>query len=104
MKKNKTRGLLRSVSYMSASIGLFLFGLALLIYLLIRSIMTAGALGKAESSLGVIALIAGIAGYVIALYGHFIVRVESKGDWRIGAALNGVLTLLLIFLYFLGIS
>ena len=104
MKKRKSGDGLRSLSYMAVSLGLFFLSLAVTVFLLIRSVLTEGNLSKAESILGTAALAASIAGFVIALYGHFIVRIDGKGDWRIGAALNGLMMLFLVFVYFLGVS
>ena len=105
MKKNtKQKGSLRSLSYMTVSVSLFILSLVLTVLLIIRTAVTAGGLGRTESILGAAALIASIAGWIIPLYGHFIVRMDGKGDWRVGTVMNGILMLFLIFLYFLGIS
>ena len=102
-RTEKKRGI-RSLSYMTVSIGLFLVSLAITVFLLVRSALTAGGLGKAEGVLGILALAAGVIGFIAPLYGHFIVRIDGRGDWRVGAVLNGLMTLLLTFLYFLGIQ
>ena len=105
MKKNANgKGGLRSLSYMTVSVGLFVISFVLTAVLIVRSALTAGGLGRVEGILGAVALIASAAGFIVPLYGHFIVRIDGKGDWRVGTALNGLLTLFLIFLYFLGIS
>ena len=92
------------MTYMTASMILFAVSLVLTVFLIIRSVMTAGSLGKTESILGAAALLASAAGWIIPLYGHFIVRMDGKADWRAGTLLNGTLMLLLVFFYFLGIS
>ena len=102
--KDRTRGGLRSLSYMTVSVSLFILSLGLTLFLLIRSVITAGSLGRTEGILGAAALLASAAGWIVPLYGHFIVRIDGKADWRIGALMNGVLMLFLVFLYFLGIS
>ena len=61
-----------------------------------------GAVSFLEGAAAFAGLIMCAAGFVIALYGRFIVKAKSRTDYRIGLALNGVLFLLLIFLYFLG--
>ena len=105
MKKNKSgKGGLRSLSYMTVSISLFCLSLVLTAVLMVRSALTAGGLGRTEGILGTVALIASVVGFIVPLYGHFIVRMDGKGDWRVGTLLNGILMLFLIFLYFLGIS
>ena len=103
MKKQKS-GFLRSMSYMTASVGLFILSLGLTVFLIVRAVLTEGAISRTEGILGTVALIASAAVFIIPLYGHFIVRMDGKADWRVGAALNGIMMLLLIFLYFLGIS
>ena len=102
--KDRKRGGLRSLSYMTVSVSLFVLSLCLTVFLIVRSAFTAGGLGKTEGVLGAVALLASAAGWIVPLYGHFIVRIDGKGDWRIGTLLNGMLTLFLVFLYFLGIS
>ena len=103
-KKPGEKGGIRSLSYMTVSVSLFVLSLVLTAVLIVRSAMTAGELGKAGGILGTVALAAAAAGFVVPLYGHFIVRMDGRGDWRIGTVLNGLLTLFLVFLYFLGIS
>ena len=93
--KNKNRRL-RSLSYMTVSLGLFFLSLILSAVLIVRAVLTDGGLGSADAVLGTLALAAVIAG--------FIVRIDGKADWRLGVLLNGVLMLFLVFLYFLGIS
>ena len=105
MKKSTNgKGGIRSLSYMTVSVSLFILSLVLTAVLMVRSALTAGGLGRTEGLLGTVALAASIAGFVIPLYGHFIVRIDGKGDWRVGTFLNGILMLFLVFLYFLGIS
>ena len=102
--KVRKRGGLRSLSYMTVSVSLFILSLVLTAVLIVRSALTAGGLGRTEAVLGAAALLASAAGWIIPLYGHFIVRIDGKGDWRVGTVMNGILMLFLIFLYFLGIS
>lgn len=101
--KNKNRRL-RSLSYMTVSLGLFFLSLILSAVLIVRAVLTDGGLGRADAVLGTLALAAVIAGFIVPLYGHFIVRIDGKANWRLGVLLNGVLMLFLVFLYFLGIS
>ena len=102
--KDRKRGGFRSLSYMTVSLGLFAISLGLTVFLIVRSVLTEGGLGRTEGILGAAALLASAAGWIIPLYGHFIVRMDGKADWRIGTLLNGLLMLILVFLYFLGIS
>lgn len=104
MKKGKSGGILRSMSYMTASLILFIAAVVITAYLMIRAVVSGGSLTALEGILGIIALLFSVSGFVVPLYGHFIVRIDSKADWRIGAALNGILMLFLVFLYFLGIQ
>ena len=105
MKKNRReKGGVRSLSYMTVSVALFILGLVITAALLVRSAVTDGGLGRISGILGTVALAAAIAGFAVPLYGHFIVRMDGKGDWRVGTVLNGLLMLFLVFLYFLGIS
>ncbi len=104
MKKAlKGSGFFRSLSYMTASAALFAVSFVLTAVLLVRAVRSAGGLGTAEGLLGIAALVAAAAGFVIPLYGHFIVREDGRADWRIGCALNGLMLLVLVWLYFLGI-
>lgn len=104
MKKQKSGAILRSMSYMTASLILFVAAFAISVYLIVRSVVTGGSITAFEGILGIFALLFSISGFIVPLYGHFIVRIDSKADWRIGAALNGLLMLFLVFLYFLGIQ
>ena len=105
MKKNRReKGGVRSLSYMTVSVALFVLGFVITAVLLVLSAVTAGGLGRISGILGTVALAAAAAGFTVPLYGHFIVRMDGKGDWRVGTVLNGLLTLFLVFLYFLGIS
>lgn len=103
MKKKSTGGFIRSLSYMTASLVLFVLSFGVSVFLLIRAAGSGGAASAAAGAMGIAALVCSAAGFVIALYGHFIVRIDTKTDWRLGVILNGLLTLFLIFLYFLGI-
>ncbi|MBQ5953245.1 MAG: hypothetical protein IJL47_04295 [Lachnospiraceae bacterium] len=93
----------RSLSYMTAAVLLFLAAFGLTVFVFVRAVTTGGNIGRLESALCLLSLIFAAAGVVIPLYGHFIVRVDGKADWRVGVAMNGLLLLALIFLYFLGI-
>ena len=88
---------------MTASLILFVLSFVLAAVLILRAVLTNGELSSLEGILGIFALVFSAAGFIIPLYGHFIVRIDSRADWRIGAALNGLLMLFLVFLYFLGI-
>ena len=104
MKKTTNRGgFFRSLSYMTVSAVLFVLALFLTVFLLWTAVSTQGSVGTAEGIMGIAALLFAACGFVVPLYGHFIVRIDSKADWRIGAGLNGLLLLFLVFLYFLGI-
>lgn len=86
-------------------VSLLLFGLAFLtgLVLFIRAVGSDGDLSIGEGILGILALVMSIAGFGIPLYGHFIVRAESRIDYRTGLILNGILMLIYFFFYFLGL-
>ncbi len=104
MKKTQNSGgFFRSLSYMTVSLILFALSFILTAVLIVRAALTNGRITAAEGILGITALICSVLGFIVPLYGHFIVRIDSKADWRIGAAANGLLMLILVFLYFLGV-
>ena len=86
-------------------VSLFLFGLALLIGLIlfVKAVLGGGNLSEGEGFLGILALVASVAGFLIPLYGRFVVHAETRLDYRIGLALNGILMLIFFFFYFLGL-
>lgn len=103
MAKKSFREFMRGLSYMQASLSLFVLSLLLSLVLGIRAVISAGRVGYTEGALAFLALVLSIAGFVVPVYGHFIVKNDSRTDWRLGVLLNGLLMLFLTFIYFLGI-
>ena len=100
---SKIKKAIASPTHMQLSLFCFVLALGLSLFLWIRSVTSRGSLSVFEGALGVAAALFSAAGFVIPLYGHFIVGAAEKKDYRRGLALNGVLFLLLVFFYFLGL-
>ena len=100
---NRPKGGLRSLSYMTVAVALFVIAFGLTVFVLLRAVLSGGNAGRLEGICGIAAIVCSAAGFVVPLYGHFIVRMDGKADWRLGVVLNGLLLFFLIFLYFSGI-
>lgn len=92
-----------SLSYMQASLGLFVLGLLLLLGLFIHAVVSGGALAGWEGVLGFVGMLMALAGFALPLYGKFVVGSRDKPDYHLGLLLNGPLFLLYVFFYFLGV-
>ena len=103
MKGGKFGQKLKSVSYMHASLGIFVFCLILLLLLLILSVLSRGGLLSWQGILGFFGMLLSLGGFLLPLYGKFIVRTKDKPDYRLGLLLNGGLFRLYLFFYFLGV-
>ena len=103
MKEDTIRNRLRRITYMQTSLGLFVISLVTVLVLWIRSVTTNGSLTLFEGFLGILALVFCLIGFAVPLYGRFVVKAPSRPDYRIGLLLNGILALVLLFLYILGI-
>ena len=73
----------RSVTYMQASLALLIPEVLAFVYLFVRSVMTGGGLTAWEGGIGVLAMLCALAGIIIPLYGHFIVRIDGRKSWKI---------------------
>ena len=104
MKKKTLLDRLKSLHYMQVSLGLFSLALLLSLGLLVHSAVSGGSLLLWEGLLGIVALVSSLIGLLVALYGHYIVRSESRVNFRLGVICNTVLLLWLVFLYFLGMQ
>lgn len=102
MKRRRLGDLIRSISYMQTSLALFGVSLVITLYLLIRAVISNGALGLRDGLMGVIALIFTVIGFWVPLYGHYIVKEKAGTDFRLGLILNAGLMIFLFFFYFLG--
>ena len=103
MKENSLRERIRRITYMQTSLGLFILSLVIVLVLWIRSVASNGALTLFEGFLGVLALAFCLTGFAVPLYGRFVVKAPDRPDYRLGLLLNGILALILVFLYILGI-
>ena len=103
MKRKEIAGKVRSVTYMQTSLGLFVLCLILLIVLFIRSVTSGGQLSWWEGLLGFAGMLLSLAGFLVPLYGKYVVKGKDRPDFRLGLALNGALFLVYVFFYFLGI-
>ena len=103
MKRNEFGEKTGSLTYMQASLGLFGLCLVLLSILFIRSVTTGGGLSAWEGILGFAGLLLSLTGFLIPLYGKYVVRSKDRPDFRLGLLLNGVLFLVYVFFYFLGV-
>ena len=88
---------------MAASVGLFAAAFLISIAVFLHAVLTGGAVSFTEGIAAFFSMLMCAGGFFIALYGRFIVKAESRLDYRLGLALNGIWLLLLVFLYFLGI-
>lgn len=102
MKRKRLVDLISSISYMQTSLALFGLSLVITVYLLIRAVISNGALGLRDGLIGIMALVFTIIGFWVPLYGHYIVKEKAGTDYRLGLILNGGLMLLLFFFFFLG--
>ena len=86
-------------------ISLGLFGVSLLTSLVIgiRAVSSNGTISYGEGIAVFACLLLCLAGFLITLYGHYVVKAESRLNFRLGLFTNGGLLLVLLFLYFLGI-
>ncbi len=103
MDKKRLKNKLDSITYMQASLGLFVLSLLLTLYLFIKAISGNGNLGLRDALLGMVALLASLTGFGLPLYGRYILKGQARPDYRLGLLLNGAMMLILIFFYFLGI-
>nr|MBQ6242720.1 hypothetical protein [Lachnospiraceae bacterium] len=103
MKRKELGGKIKTLTYMQTSLGLFGLCLILLIVLFVRSVTSGGGLTWWEGLLGFIGMLLSLAGFLIPLYGKYVVKGKDRPDFRLGLALNGMLFLVYVFFYFLGI-
>ena len=91
------------ITYMQSSLGIFVLGLILFIALFIHALLSGGGLRLWEGLLGFAGMLLALLGFLLPLYGKFVVGTRDKPDYRLGMLLNGPLFLLYVFFYFLGI-
>ena len=80
---SRLRSKWRSVTYRQASFALLVPQAVIFLYLLVKSIVTGGSLTVWEGGLGVLGLLLSLIGIGIPLYGHFVVRIDSRGSWKV---------------------
>ena len=92
-----------NVTYMQAS--LTLFGLSLVPFGvgLWRAVATAGTAGVLIALPGFSSFFAALAGFLVTIYGHFVVRIEGKIKWIAGITANGMMLVILVLLYLAGL-
>ncbi len=103
MKRKNLRELLGSLTYMQASLGLAALSLILFLVLFVQSVASGGGLPAWEGLLGIAGLLFSLTGFLVPLYGRFVVKSKDRPDYRLGLLLNGVLFLVYVFFYFLGV-
>ena len=102
-KKKSLSEKLKHLTYMQVSLTLFAFAAALLILCLVLAFVTAGNVGWVAGLAGIVSVILSLAGLIITLYGHFAVGMEGKTKWTLGLILNGVVFVISLGLYILGL-
>lgn len=95
--------MVKAPTHMQLSVLCFILSLGLSIFLWIRAVLSRGNLTTLDGGLGIAAALIAAAGFMVPLYGHYIVGAAEKTDYRWGLALNGFLFLILVFFYFLGL-
>lgn len=100
--KKKLKVRLNSITYMQTSLGLFIVSLLLLLALFIRAVLSGGQLQRPEALMGLCGMLMALGGFILPLYGKFVVESRDKPDYRLGMLLNGILFLIYVFFYFLG--
>ena len=104
LDRKKTLGeRLRNLTYMQAAMSCFGVGTALFVLSIVLSVTTKGDVGIPEAICGIAGFLFGAAGLGITLFGHFIVGIEGKTDWKVGLYCNLLLILLTAGLYVLGL-
>ncbi|MBO4838763.1 MAG: hypothetical protein J5493_05270 [Lachnospiraceae bacterium] len=103
MKRKEIKEKIGTLTYMQTSLGLFGLCLVLLIVLFVRSVVSGGGLARWEGILGVAGLLLSLTGFLVPLYGKYVVRTKDRPDFRLGLLLNGILFLIYVFFYFLGV-
>ena len=103
MKRRELNEKIGAVTYMQTSLGLFGLCLILLIVLFVRTVTSGGGLAPWEGVLGFAGMVLSLAGFLIPLYGKYVVKGKDRPDFRLGLLLNGILFLVYVFFYFLGV-
>lgn len=104
-KKRKTlKQRLKAMTYIQAALSLFVLSILLFLFCMWRSIATAGGAGLLIAFFGILSFIAALAGLIVTVYGHFFVRIEGKIKWIAGLATNGMMMVIMLMLYLVGIG
>lgn len=101
--KKKWREKLHRISYMQSAIGLFVLSLLVLLALFVLALLSSGGLKLWAGLIAFLGMLMALAGFILPLYGKYVVGSRDKPDYRWGMLLNGPLFLLYVFFYFLGI-
>ena len=101
--KKKWREKLHRISYMQSAIGLFVLSLLVLLALFVLALLSSGGLKLWAGLIAFLGMLMALAGFILPLYGKYVVGSRDKPDFRWGMLLNGPLFLLYVFFYFLGI-
>ena len=94
---------LKHLTYMQVSMTLFAFAAVLLILSLVLAFMMPGEVGWIGGLAGIVAGILALVGLIITLYGHFAVGMEGKTKWTWGLILNGIVFVVCVVLYVIGL-
>lgn len=101
--KRKWGEKLHRISYMQSAIGLFVLSLLVLLALFVLALLSSGGLKLWAGLIAFLGMLMALAGFILPLYGKYVVGSRDKPDYRWGMLLNGPLFLLYVFFYFLGI-
>ncbi|MBP5153575.1 MAG: hypothetical protein ILP12_01020 [Lachnospiraceae bacterium] len=93
----------QSITYMQASLALLIPAAGLLIYLLIKTMVTGGGLSLIDAGLGILVFVLAVIGLIIPLYGHFVVQAEARHSWKIPFFLHLALAAVMIVFYLFGL-
>ncbi len=102
-KKPSLRERLQKLSYGSVSMGLFVLAALLFTACIVLSVIQAGKAGLYIGIMGLAAFAASLIGTLVALYGHFAVRIEGRIHWLAALIPNAALALILAALYITGL-
>ena len=89
------------VTYVQIAMTLMIVSAVLFLFCVIEAVLTAGDVPRWVGLLGILSFLSALAGVIVTLYGHFIVRVEGKVPW-LAAFLPNLFLVLLTLIFYIG--